>query len=98
MSSQVYHGENKHTNKLEHYPQVLIFLKHTQMSPLHFPLATVESLTALGNSSFLASVLSLKTKPSCDSVCVIMNQDKSQVKRGARMAPNELFREILLLL
>lgn len=50
------------------------------MSFLHFPLATIKSVTALDNSSFLASVPSLKTKPSCDSVCVITNRDKSQVK------------------
>lgn len=83
----------KQTKKLEHYLQLLIFLKYTQISPLHFPLATVKFLTALSNSSFLASVLSLKTKPSCDSGCVIMNQDKSQVKGELRWLQMNSFRK-----
>ena len=55
------------------------------MSFFHFPLITIKSLTALDKSSFLASMLSLKTKAFYDSVYVIMNQNKSQIKEEVRL-------------
>lgn len=83
MSSEVRHGKKRYTP--EHELQFCSFLKYSQVpSPLHFPLVTIKSLTALDNSSFLASLLLLKTKPSCDTVYAVMNQDRSQVKRELR--------------
>lgn len=72
-----------------------ISLEYIQILFLHFPLAAIKSLTAPDNSSFLASAPSLKTKPSCYSVYVIMSQKQSKNKIKKERKNSDCYKWVL---